>query len=723
MNYRLSLLLVVAVGIFLAVEVPLFGYTPPLQPELQFLLQPKHDEHAGHNHDEDKKGLKAKKAAKKNLGIDTEIDEEFLLKIKDFEKHLKNKKWGKAIHQLATLSQNPSAYKGMFPEKDGFSVSIQYKLQELLLGLPAEGREAFHLFFDGKAKKLYRTISNSKTLGEKEMEIARRISTHYFFTSVGDNATELLGDAAFEQGTFDSAARYYSMILKNYPDSEISELNLHVKHALALIRARRIEKAQTVIRVIAQQFSGKKIQIGGKPLLAKKYLLDFISADQSQPVVSSIPQNRLLGHSPVPIQKLKIEWQSTKLFSMITKVIGKNNVSVPAITFDSKKAYVNYLGICFAINLQSGKIVWMSQTLKEWRQSERKWRSTNQFQIAIHNNVVIVKNGIGSSAFQRLVAFDSATGKELWNSKKIGQLSQISFLGNVVFDGDRFYVLSSRQQPQQQQRQQYKYKLHCIRTADGKVLWREPMGKVLTRITRSGQQAFSSPSLSRYENSLRMMTNHGTLINFNFLDRKLNWVFKYSHLQKKGKTVEQLKPFNPNGTRFSLKKRMLEEDGIIYMKEKGVTNLIAIESNLGKLLWKRPVGKPSVLVGMDKQNFYLFSNELDAIDRKTLRLKWSTGVLSTSAGRTSIVITPKNLHVFTRRGIYEIDKTNGDIENIYREKKMLLSGGGRLFFVNNHIFSLSSHALTSYTFDQKKKITPNETSPDKKRVIPSQAKP
>ncbi len=750
MNCRLPLLFVVAVGFFLAVDVPLFGYTPPLRLELDDDNkrdeskrdenkrdedkhpnehdehehdEHKHDEGGGHMHDDEKK-IDNEEIIKNMWGIGTEIDEELLAKLEDFGKHIKNKKWGKAIRLSITLPQDFSAHNGMFLGKDGFIVPIQFKHQELLLGIPAEGREAFHLFFDGKAKKLYRTISNSKTLGKKEMKIARRISTHYFFTSVGDNATELLGDVAFEQGAFHSAAKYYSMILKSYPDSEISELNLHVKHALALIRADRIEEAQTVIRVIAQQFPDKKIQIGGKPLLAKKYVLDFISADQLQPVVSSIPQNRLLGHSPVPIQKLKTEWQSSYLFSKLTKIIRNDYQNTPyalytpctpGVTSDSKKTYINYFGICIAINLESGKVIWMSQTFQKWHQ-QKKYRQEhyrqnywNQFQIAIHNKIVIANcnipgkgthsgksdHSLSLQRFQRLVAFDSATGKELWNSKEIDQLSRSSFLSRAIFIDDRFYVLSHMQTKD-------KYELHCIRTIDGKSLWKHSMPIVKGNDYRS---ANSVKSFSRYKNFLRIFMTDGSLINFNLFTKRVAWVFA---------APPKPQTYNPNP--FTSEIKFFKEESIIYMthlKEEGKTDLIAIESVQKKLLWKHPVGKNSVLTGMDKQNLYLLSNEkINAIDRKTHQLKWSSNSPRFS-GETSSIVTPENLLIFNGNGIYKINKANGKIVSIYREGTISLKGG-RLFYTNNRIISLSDSAMTSYAFEQAGKTLPNKTSPNKK---------
>lgn len=644
----------------------------------------------------------------KQPGFSISFDDELNKKLDDFERYLKHQKWEKAVTILSQLPKESSNIKGLLPGKDGFLIPAQKKFRELLLDIPAEGREAFNLFYDAKSKKIFNSISTFGIPSEQNLTACRNIVSNYFFTSVGDNAANLLGEAAFERGDFKAAAEHFSMILEYHPESEISELMLRIKQAVSLARSDQFSQAETVARIIQQQFSGQTVRIAGEDVSAEKYALGLIP-NQNVEVTSSKNPNEVASksYSAQPIQNLTTAWQSVFIDSQFSKKLTGNQndyysrgksygTFIPNFAFDAERVYANYFGICIAVDLKSGKLVWRSEKISELTKNFQSYqwarKSLPRYQVAVHNGTVLgnclMKSEFNTyRALQRLYAFDAKTGKEKWNSKKVSTLSKISFLSETIFDKDKFYVLGHIQQ-------QSNVILYCINLSNGKLLWSEQLGTVVSVNDRfTGEAKVPVPVFFKTGDTIRIVTNNGALIDFNAEKRKTNWIFKYAYAQKE-KSRNYWNAPTPQETVFHSEGNLFEDKGVLYMKERGVRDLVALDSDKMKLIWRRPVKNSSVLVGMDEKLLYLLSDELNAINRKTHKLEW-TIPLPITAGGLSAVVTPTEVHVFTGRGIFKINKTNGDIEGIHRGEDMS-SLGGRLALIDGKVIAISNRAITAY---------------------------
>ncbi|HBL47288.1 MAG TPA: hypothetical protein DDZ90_28270, partial [Planctomycetaceae bacterium] len=169
-------------------------------------------------------------------GFSISVDEKKLNLLEDYERYIRHRMWEKALTSLKELSDTKSTSR-LLPTKDGFLIDAEDRVFQALTALPAEGREAFRLFFDGKARKQFEDLTSSgQLLTPQAIQEARLVFSQYFLTSIGDDVADLLGNDAFEQGKFPQAARYWRAILDHHPDSNLSEVDLNVKYALALIR-------------------------------------------------------------------------------------------------------------------------------------------------------------------------------------------------------------------------------------------------------------------------------------------------------------------------------------------------------------------------------------------------------------------------------------------------------------------------------------------------------
>src|SRR5262249_49870224 len=119
--------------------------------------------------------------------------------IDDFERFSRRSAWERALKALYTIPEEQT--HRFIDGENGFIVPIARKRRSALTSLPPEGQAAFRLFYDAEAKKLFEEAE-----GPAELKNLERVYSGYFLSSVGDNASDRLGDLYYEVGRFDRAA-------------------------------------------------------------------------------------------------------------------------------------------------------------------------------------------------------------------------------------------------------------------------------------------------------------------------------------------------------------------------------------------------------------------------------------------------------------------------------------------------------------------------------------
>ena len=125
----------------------------------------------------------------------------------------------------------------------------------------------------------------------------------------------------------------------------------------------------------------------------------------------------------------------------------------------------------------------------------------------------------------------------------------------------------------------------------------------------------------------------------------------------------------------------------------------AVDPATRKVAWKRPIKDSAQLVGVDQENCYLLSRELECIDRATQKLRWSIE-LPISGGGLSLAPTTAGLLVFTSRGLFEVNRSDGSILRIFRGHD-LGSSGGAIQTIGDRAICVSNRAVTMYALGGK----------------------
>ena len=166
------------------------------------------------------------------------VDEAVQNALTDFQRHGERNDWQKAFRVLENLP--PEKRVGMLPTGDGFMVPAKNRLWQLLVEVNAEGRAAFRLFNEPKAKQLFEKLQAEQAANDPQTRTtAEQIYDLYFLTSYGDDAANTLGDIAFEQGSFVEAASRWRAIIEYHSDSNIPLPRLMSKAATGMTRPNR----------------------------------------------------------------------------------------------------------------------------------------------------------------------------------------------------------------------------------------------------------------------------------------------------------------------------------------------------------------------------------------------------------------------------------------------------------------------------------------------------
>tara|TARA_R110002095_G_scaffold191382_2_gene168958 strand:+ start:1134 stop:3290 length:2157 start_codon:yes stop_codon:yes gene_type:complete len=661
-------------------------------------------------------------APHKMPGFSISVDEKKLNLLDDYERYVRHRMWEKALTALKELSETKST-SPLLPTADGFLVDAEQRIFLALVSLPAEGREAFRLFFDGKARKEFEELSaQTGYLNPKALKDAQKIYAQYFLTSIGDDVADLLGNDAFERGEFAQAARYWRSILDHHSDTSLSEIDLNVKYALALIRSRQPEQAAANIQVISQQFSGKKVTLGGDSVDPVDYLQSLLTAESALSNPSANESHAESNSVDHPVQlspaKNKPQWQMTYLDQTAAQAIensqsdyygrGKSYATfVPPLTVDQKRAYINYFGVCFAVDLPSGKLVWRNAKFQELGthfNNHGFHQSTNlkQYQITVSGDYVLAtlipqKEMNHYRARYRLIAYQAETGKERWTAN----IGNESFISKPLVEDDHVYIVSHTQN-------NMLLTLNSLELKSGKKEWSIPLGTAVSGNSNNGMQKMPVPILQKQGDNLLILTNNGALFEVAIPAKSINWVFRYPYKVEQGNENYYYAAVDEE-TQLHTDGQMMRDRDLIYFKEAGADEVFALDLAAKRVVWKRPVKPSAQLVGLDQKNIYLLSRELEALDRETHQLNWAV-LLPVAAGGLSALIAPKAAWVFTSRGIFEVSKTNGDIINIFRGSD-LTSLGGAIDLQNGLVICVSNQAVTAYATSPQ---PPRKTSENEK---------
>ncbi len=636
----------------------------------------------------------------------------------EFDRYCSKGAWEKAFTSLAKVTESPA--KGLTPRGDGFFVPTRVRLRRQLIALPPEGKQAYRLFNDGKARKLFAELDappaqdpdSSQPGRTDELAKLQDLFDQFFITSIGDQIADRLGDASFEVEDFSRAAECWGAILSDFPETSLSPLRLSTKRAIALCRAGRRDECATLVAQVSEKYSGQSVRIGGRDVVASallEELLNDTSPRTSAPTMVSAPLR--LPQSDEPL------WQSQLADERLFKEIEtqRNNMgwgmyagqlmAVPSAAADEHRVYVNLCGVGMAIDAETGKLLWRTDSLTKLPQKFQQMMqqgvpSELDDDIAVAPQagcVVIIGNPSGQPqgpCSMRCLAAE--TGKVIWSSER-GVLASWSFAGAPLIDGETIYATARSNSSME-------LSLLSIGLGDGKLLWNIPLGAMSAGQDFRGMPRVSRPALLRSRSMLFVLTSNGALLAVSPTARRVEWAFVYDTPAPQNQQYYYYQrareaPQFPAGIQLV--------GNTLYIKDKNNDTAYAIDLNGSAgggpaLRWRRPVDSNATIVAADESSLLMLSEEIDAIDPGTREMRWSAKT-PIDTGDAQALVAGGHVYLYGSRGVYDIDGRSGEraIFRGYDHDGV----GGVVLRVGDRLVCVSNRAVTAYP------LQPSEPSP------------
>lgn len=635
----------------------------------------------------------------------------------DFERFSRRGAWERALKALYAIPENQSSR--FVDGADGFIITVSRKRHHVLSKLPPEGMAAYRDFYDADAKKLL-----GEAVGAAELKTLERLYSAYFFTSVGDEAADRLAALCYQIGRFDRAAEGWLAILREHPDSELPPALTTVKAAMALARAGRWAEVEPLRKELMDRHAEEVLTIGGKKATAAEHMGRLLATGAKAATLAGPETSEASGSKGMhpsldlsaPIPAL---WQVRFAASVVAGMSPAELLqweshtlsgAIPPVAMGGKRLFANYLGYVFAIDLQTGKMLWRSGAFHHaelpTRQDQSRAIDPKRFAILASEKLVwsLGRDILNPNAMAPyvLTCRRTDTGDLIWRTSDLPEYTTLDLVGTPILVGDTIYMCgkTSRMVPQQRQGQGRQSVL-AIRVRDGKLLWSTEVG-----VLREGQRYYyygmpdqsASPRLLHRAGAVYVDTHQGVLARLDAETGELDWGYGYATEGVQSGYAGRLIVINGMLTMDTANKgsgsQPFFSDKALYLKGDQSDRIGVLDPDQMTRLWERPIERSARLLGAGDGVIYLGGPELSALDQKTRELKWATRLPGGSAdGR--VLVRPDGLWQLTPRGIFEIDPATGQVRRIFRGDDMG-SEGGDLFLSDRLLLAVTNQTISSY---------------------------
>ncbi len=634
------------------------------------------------------------------------VDAKIIDALADFNRYSEKLAWEKAFKAIAPLAD--VEVNGMIPAKDGFYFPARQAVMKTFLAMPPEGREAYRLFNDAKAKQLFEQATKHPDSSDDDVATLRKLAGLYFITSVGDQSADRLGDDLFESGDFGGAEQAWAQIIDQQAESELNIPRIQLKRGIAMVRTRQITRATEIVSWLEDHASDVKTTIGGKEVVPAEYLQGLIDASATtqpttKPTTSfvSTPESELpplvLPASDTPKWHFKFgDEDVAQQISQSIRNFGWQNVMpdllaiVPGSAADERHAYINWLGVCYGLDARTGKLLWRTdkpsdigtnaQQFIQFCPEVKRYTAT-----AAGDRVLFVRIPPKRMNFQepyRLCCFNAQTGAQQWSSES-GTLSGYSFSCiPLVVDETVFATASTNNGTEMF--------LVAVNINNGRSLWTLSLGQATTSTNWRGMPQVPVCNLLYDGGKIYVLTNNGALVCVNTGEKRLLWA-----MTMEGPPIGA-SGFNNNEPveKLSTPAAMFMRDNVLFAKERDADEMYAVDLAGPSLKWKRPADPFETIVGLDSARIYTAGQDVGGIDLGSHALIWSTR-LPEITGTYRPMMSGESIFYFLGRGVYQIDSAQGDIKRIFRGYDRD-SSGGAVYQTAIGLITVSDKALTAY---------------------------
>ena len=158
--------------------------------------------------------------------------------------HAQGEKWSEAIQMYQRVIEQYGNKLAALPAREQdvdrsgdfvLYVDDRWYCHRVIAKLPAEAREIYRKRVDGMAERWYQQGASTRDLAS-----LRRVVDQAFCSSWGDDALELLGDLAFQDGRFGEALAAYGRLVADHPEDASALVHPDPSVDLARVAAKKL---------------------------------------------------------------------------------------------------------------------------------------------------------------------------------------------------------------------------------------------------------------------------------------------------------------------------------------------------------------------------------------------------------------------------------------------------------------------------------------------------
>ena len=604
----------------------------------------------------------------------------------------------------------------------GVLAPVDDVLRDAVLELPPAGREAFVLFYDGQAVELERTMREAAPGSDEQAGLAQRLVDAYLVTRSGAAAADLLGDVMYERGRFAEAERYWSLIARAHPGGAgIDPARLATKRALAAARSGDGDAA----RVLEHRLAGEVVTLAGRPVAAGEVVaMVRDGADAAGDVGSPGGVASVSGavYRPTPILPAADAQPLWQVELMARGVAGDDSTTrtvqnrvnqptfvmldvPPTLVVEGDRVLGNWMGVCFAVDAESGRMLWRTQPLSDAISTSRLQQMVQmgmfhpqRFTLTpLQDRVLAVGATMGQQGdAPSLTMLDAQNGRTLWTSTKIGELRNTAFLGPVMVVGNEVLAVTT-------QRESAALDLRGLDLATGNTTWSLRLGEVMMPVQYGyGSTVSPLPALVRRGTTLYVITGNGATLAVDLPTRRLAWVHSYE-APPMMMTRMALHRGSTRAATLDWHTQALLHDDTLYIKEAGGRRLYALDPAQRDVQWEREADNAASLVAAAGERLFLLENRLQALDRESRSMTWALPLRGTSPVNGPI-ITPDHVLVCSGSGVVRVGIESGREEASFDFKEKLdrfasrgtPEGCGVLPLGDDALLTITSETITAW---------------------------
>lgn len=610
----------------------------------------------------------------------------------------------------------------------GVLAPVDEVLRQAVLELPASGRDAFVLFYDGQAQALERRMREARPGSDEQASLAGQLVDRFLVTRSGAAGAEVLGDVMYERGRFVEAARAWSLIEGAHPAGPaavgVDPAGLAVKRALVAARLGEVDAART----LEHRLGGGVVTLAGRTLPAAEAVAlvqqqaALAGTDTSSGGNAAVEGAAFLLSAALPDADASPLWRVDLVDARIAdKVREAQNPQQrqpqngalldlpPTCLVQGDRLYGNWLGVCFAVDTATGRMLWRSEPLSAAVRSARLGHMMNRglfhpqrFTLTHADDRLLAVGatmGVGGDG-PTLTAYAADTGRVLWTTQNHNDLRTTAFLGPVLIVGDEAVAVTSESDSAA-------LDLRGLDLQTGAPVWSLRLGEVMANAQYGyGNTAPPLPAMVRQGATAFIVTGNGATLAVDLPTRRIAWVHSY----EAPPMVMTRMTINRNYTQaptLAWSTSALLIDHTLYVKEAGGRRLYALDPGKRDVIWETPADPGASLAAATAGQLFLIENRLQAIDRRDATLDWAPPLRGMSP-MNNPVVTPEHLLVCSRSGVSRIRLDNGREEKSFdfkagidRYARREPDGCGLIPLGEHALLTITSETLTAWPLPER----------------------